>query len=230
MPIVSKVQNDKARVGILTTSNSCYTQNITNGGAVYISDISANAAAALVPSYRDMMLQVNSEKENRGREITERNVAVKNCDIYNRHFFSALKNRVIREELPLSVLSLYGLPTSGIIPNPSTPADIIEISKSLVAADAEAVLKGYEAMSNPSAAQLEAVLIEAEKEIADAVDSDSKVNSKEAELAEIRDKADALIDEILAELRFNLRRESESDQRRIMRTYGVKFKDDVSAE
>ncbi len=137
-----------------------------------------------------------------------------------------LKNRVIREELPLSVLSLYGLPTSGIVPTPRSSADIIEIAKGLVSADAEAVLKGDEAMSNPSASQLEAALIESEKEIADAVDSDSK----ETDLATISDEADALIDEILAELRFNLRRESESDQRRIKRSYGVKFKDDVSAE
>lgn len=177
-----------------------------------------------------MILQVNSEKENRGREIAERNEAVTKCDKYNRHFFSALKNRVDREELPLSVLSLYGLPTSGIIPNDNSTTGIIEVARSLISADAEAVAKGYEPMSNPSAAQVEAVLIEAEKEIADSVDSDSRVNTKEAELAEVRQKADAVIDEILAELRFNLRRESESDQRRIMRTYGVKFRDETNAE
>ncbi len=230
MPIVAKVQNDKARVGLLSTSQEFYTQAIASGNSVHISDVSANAASLIIPNYREMMLQVNSEKENRGREFAERNVSVKKCDTYNRHFMSALKNRILREELPLSVLSLYGLPTSGILPNPSSPADIVEIAKSLISADVVAVEKGYEAMSNPTAAQLALVLAEAEKEIHDAVESDSIVNSKEAELATIRDDADALISEILAELRFNLRREDETDQRRIMRSYGVKFKDDISAE
>ncbi len=230
MPVVAKVQNDKSRVGLLSTTEDFVTKISTSGGEIHISQRSVNLASSLIPGYREMILQVNSEKENRGREIEERNVAVKKCDTYNRHFFSALKNRVSREELPLSILSLYGLPTSGIIPHARTASDIVEITKSLISADAEAVVKGYEAMANPSAAQLEAVLQEAEKEMNDAVDSDSKVNSKESQLADIRDEADELISEIIAELRFNLRREEEVDQRRIMRSYGVKFKDDVSAE
>ena len=40
----------------------------------------------------------------------------------------------------------------------------------------------------------------------------------------VREHADDLIDDIAAELRFNLRKKDPASRRRIMRTYGVKFR------
>ncbi len=41
---------------------------------------------------------------------------------------------------------------------------------------------------------------------------------------ELREQADDLIDDIAAELRFNLRKKDPASRRRIMRTYGVKYR------
>ena len=41
---------------------------------------------------------------------------------------------------------------------------------------------------------------------------------------ELREQADDLIDDVAAELRFNLRKKDPASRRRIMRTYGVKYR------
>jgi hypothetical protein len=52
---------------------------------------------------------------------------------------------------------------------------------------------------------------------------DREYDQAQEEIAGLRFKADELISDVMAELRFNLRKKDGSSQRRIMRTYGANF-------
>ncbi len=90
-------------------------------------------------------------------------------------------------------------------------------------------------MLNPSAVELATIVDVAQKELDDTATVDDSLNNQEEELATLRAEADFLIDDVIAELKFKLRRLPEPDQRRVMRGYGLVFKgtssnDEIVAE
>lgn len=170
------------------------------------------------------MEKVMSSSAVRAREVSEKNSALTNLNTYVRDFWVGARNRINRENLPAGNLKYYQLPLSGLLPAQNISSSLITTAELIIAGDAQAVADGFEAMSNPSAAQLQDVLEAAKKEAADVPVADAAVDSAEAELAALRNKADEVINKVVKELRFFLDDEDESSQRRIMRRYGVKFR------
>ena len=64
----------------------------------------------------------------------------------------------------------------------------------------------------------------ARKERKDVAIYDSKLDEAQEELEELREKADELISDVMAELRFFLRKTDDASRNRIMKRYGVEFK------
>ena len=79
-------------------------------------------------------------------------------------------------------------------------------------------------MCNPSAAELQAVLDTARSEFDDVAMADREYDKAQEEIERLRPQADDLIQDVFAELRFNLRKKDDASQRRIMRTYGAEFR------
>jgi hypothetical protein len=79
-------------------------------------------------------------------------------------------------------------------------------------------------MGNPSAAELEAVLEAAHSESDDVAIADREYDEAQERVAALRPRADELIAEVMAELRFTLRKKDAPSQRRTMRRYGARFK------
>lgn len=79
-------------------------------------------------------------------------------------------------------------------------------------------------MENPSAAELKAVVDEAQTEAQDVTVADREFDQAQEALGKLRPQADELINEIMAELRFRLRKRDAASQRRIMRTYGATYR------
>ncbi len=223
MPVLVKAGKDEDRLATLSQTQTSHKVDFEKGSPL-VSDETAAEIETVVTPFREAMGSVDTLKSHRSREIAEKNIALASVNLYVRHFWSSLKNRVIRENLPVSLLTLYGLPQSGLLPTTAATPAIIETARKLIAADAEAVTAGNTPMSNPSAIDLERVVVEAQKELNDTATVDDTLNSKEDELAQLRNRADILIDDVVAELKFNLRRLPEPDQRRIMRGYGLVFK------
>ncbi len=78
-------------------------------------------------------------------------------------------------------------------------------------------------MVNPSAAELDALVQSAQTEKEDVAIADREYGQAQEALAALRVQADELIDEVMAQLRYVLRRLEAPSQRRIMRTYGAEF-------
>lgn len=113
---------------------------------------------------------------------------------------------------------LYGLPLDGTIPRPETPDQWIEAANKCVAGDANAVLSGLTTMANPSAIELQAIITDAEVEVAAVSDADREHDEALATTAALAPNIDSLIEDVMAELRFNTRRMEYPSQRRIQRT------------
>lgn len=79
-------------------------------------------------------------------------------------------------------------------------------------------------MVNPSAAQLQAVLAATMSEAEDVAMADRAYDEAQEAVVALRPQADKLIEDVMAELRFNLRKKDPPSQRRIMRTYGARFR------
>ncbi len=90
--------------------------------------------------------------------------------------------------------------------------------------DAEAVAAGYPPMANPSAAELQAVLETARSEVGDVAVADRAYDQAQAAVAALRAEADDWVAEVMGQLRLHLRRQEPPSQRRIMRTYGARFR------
>ena len=79
-------------------------------------------------------------------------------------------------------------------------------------------------MINPSATELKAQIDNARTEADDVAGADRAYDQAQEAASGLREQADDLIDDIAAELRFNLRKKDPASLRRIMRTYGVKYR------
>lgn len=173
---------------------------------------------------KQAMEAVMSSSTVRAREVSERKSALTTLNTYVRDFWTAARNRINRENLPAANLKYYQLPLSGILPERNISSSLITTAELLIAGDAQAVADGYEAMSNPSAEEVRAVLEMAKKEAADVPAADEVVDAAQSDLEKLRESADTVIGKVVKELRFFLDEEDEPSQRRIMRRYGMKFR------
>lgn len=227
MPILVRPGSDEARITTLSKISSSHKKDSELGKGLITEELILSMDEVVV-SYRQVMSDVTDLKHTRTKEISEKNEALLTLSYYVRHFWTGLKNRVIREKQSETLLTLYGLPLSGILPKTSISPQLLETAKALILSDEMAVEKGYRPMSNPSAKEIQKAHDEALAELGDTENVDKELNEVEARLAELRNSADTFIGEAIEELQFFLRKESESDLRRIMRNYGFSFKSDNS--
>ena len=159
----------------------------------------------------------------RGREVAEKDAALAELEMFVRHFWNVLEMRIVRLKLPASLFQLYNLPQSGANPTETRAIFWIETGRELVKADGLAVEQGYTAMSNPSAAELQVVVAQAEKEFGDVPMADREIDLLQQQLADLRPQADKLIRALNAQLEAALYDLSDESLRRVKRSYGFEF-------
>ena len=143
--------------------------------------------------------------------------------MYVRDFWEVARRRAQRLHQPAEVLTFYGLPLDGVSPTLTRPDEWLATAANVARGDVEAVAAGYPAMSNPSAVELTAVLATTRLEAEEANTADRTYDEAEEKLAVLRVQADQAIEDIMAELRFTLRRKDAPSQRRVMRSYGASY-------
>ena len=176
-----------------------------------------------IPRFSAALEAVGAALGHRSKEVREKDEAVGFVQVYLRDFWEVLKRRVNRENQPAEVLTYYKLPLDGTIPTLSSADLWLTQAASVAQGDGLAVAAGYETMANPSAAKLQEVLAVAIAEVGDVAGADRVLDQAQERLALLRGEADTLLQEVMAQLRFQLRKKDESSQRRIMRSYGALF-------
>ena len=223
MPEYLPPRNDNARLGFLKHAVHTAKQDHDLDNH-YISEELVYAIDAFIPQFEKRIQSISSYLSRRSLEIRESTETFRTLMIYVRDMWNVLKRRVRRLNQPASVLNFYGLPQNGHAPNPTSKDMWFALADNLIKGDELAVKAGYPAMSNPTAEELKEILEQARRERKDVASADREYDNVQAELEALRPRANELIREVMAELRFHLRHFDRPSQRRIMRTYGVVFR------
>jgi len=223
MPEYMRPRNDKARLEFLKQAAHTAKQDHKLGNH-YMSEALVHSIDTFIPLFEKRLNPVRSYLSQRSKEVRESRESLSTLKIYVRDTCNVLKRRVRRLKQPASVLNFYGLPQNGHAPNPTSKHTWFGLADELIKGDELAVKAGYPPMSNPSAAELKEILEQAWQETRDVSSADREYDDIQAELEELRPRADELVKEVMAELRFHLRHFDRPSQRRIMRTYGVVFR------
>lgn len=223
MPKLIMPGSDDARLTFIKKAVETAEKDAAAGNP-FLSAETIAATKEFIPPYEEKSMALSQKLSARSKEVREWNEALENLKTGMRDMWEVVKRRVARSDEPAEVLTYYQLPLSGIIPNPNTREEWLTLAAKMIDGDAKAVTAGYPAMLNPAADELQTVLDKAGQELGDVAGVDREYDAAQEALAELRPGADEIINEILAELRFNLRKKDAASQRRIMRTYGATYK------
>ncbi|MDA0242786.1 MAG: hypothetical protein OT477_05180 [Chloroflexi bacterium] len=175
-------------------------------------------------AYRAAYEAAQAALSRRKTETAESAAAMARLQMYLSHLWQAVANRVQRENLPVGALGYYKLTNDGHRPTFSRREEWLEVATSVVAGDAQAVLAGYPAAVNPSAAELQAVLATAVAESNHLPIVDAAYDEAQAAVDALRPKADALIKSVRAAVIYATHEMDPASQRRVLRHYGSVYR------
>jgi hypothetical protein len=225
MPAYDPPRSDMSRAAFLRRAiESAHNDKEVLSSPPVVSDDTIAAAEAFLPQFTAAVDAVTATLGARSKETAEGVAALDRVKTYSRDLMEVVKRRVYRLGQPASVLEFYQMGLDGSVPNPGTQDEWLTLAERIVAGDAQAVAAGYPAMANPSAAELQAVLASARQEAVEADTADRVYDQAQEAAAALRLQADALIGDIVDEIRFATRKKDAPSQRRILRAYGAQFR------
>lgn len=219
MAVIKKRYSDNGRKHVLETTVS----TAEKSGDNYVSPETVQKIITFLTVWLEKLLQLNKYLSEREKEIREKNDALDFLDMIMRDVWEVVKRRVRRQKLPAEVLTYYGLPLSGIVPKIGKEKDLLATAANMIKGDEEAIAAGYEAMINPSAAELQVALDAAKKELSEVAPADRNYDKAEEAVADLRPEADSLIEDVIDELKLKLRKRDAASQRRIISSYGAEI-------
>jgi len=223
MPYLEYPKSDLKRNDFLNQCSNT-TEKDKELGVIYLPELVVSELLRLKPEFNLLFEKLKTSLSDKEKEVREKNQSVDILHVYVRDFWVVAKRRAIRLDQPAEVFTKLGLPLSGDIPNLNNEKEILAAATHIVKGDASLVANSYPAMENPSAAEVEGKLLVAQKERDDIAPADRSYNIFQKEVSSMRIPVDILIKDIADHLQFALRKETESNQRRIMRTYGFEYR------
>jgi len=194
-----------------------------DAGRIYIPQTLVNLVLTFLPSYKTLIDALLPFQAAFSKETREKNEALVLLQWHVLDVWEVLRRRVRRRGEPKEVLTFYGLPLDGKNPSFNSEIDWINAAQTIIDGDAAAVLASHDAMTNPSAADVQTALDSFKTEAAEVPPADRNLDLALAAAEAQVPAAGALIDDVMAELRHTHRKLSFPSQRRIMRTYGARF-------
>lgn len=215
-------QNDIARHALLSTAIQTAQKDFLKS-RYYIMEETLTTLEQFFPQFEHKFLHISKSKAARIAATREHNEAKDHLTLCVKHGLSVIRNRVKRLNQSDSVLILYGLELSGQLPIFGAKLDVFTFAEHMIEGDKKAVEQGYAPMVCPDATEIEEALDIALEKRAQLHSADRTYDMYTEGMAELRAQADELINDVLSDLRFNLRKMDKPSARRIMRTYGVVF-------
>lgn len=222
MPKIEYPIDDNGRFTALQLAYQ-HGQTSAAAGDAYLSSDTLTRLGAFLAVYEAQRHALMTAEQAYRRSTRQRREAMAALSRYTRDFATVLRRRVLRMGEPPSVFAYYGLPEHGRFTPPTRYGEWLTAVYKFIQGDALAVADGLPPMCNPSAAELEAVREEA-RVLGTAVNrADRAFDEAQEAVAAQRAEADLWLRDIVAELRYRLRRYDPPSRRRIMRRHGVTF-------
>lgn len=192
-------------------------------GLNFVEAATLDAVESLIARFEPAYRNLNSRLGQRIKETEGKVTALGELQAGVRDFWEVGKRMVARKKLSTALLAYYGLGQDGGVPRSAAETSWLDFGANIVKGDAEAIAAGYPAMSNPSAVEIADLLARAQLEANQVGGTDRALDTAQETVSLMRPEVDALIHEVMEQLRYTLRKKDEPSQRRIMRTYGAKF-------
>lgn len=215
-------RSDLERQAFLETAAKTGQEDI-DAGKDYLSQELVTSITDFLPNYDLKIENVTLFLSGREKEVREKNEAISDLVTYTHDLWEVLRRRVNRKDEPAEILTYYRLPLDGKNPTLHTDSEWLTMAENVVAGDAQAVAAGFDAMINPTAAELDAVRVATQTEVDEVAPADRQYDEAQEAAATLRPQADELILEVMDSLRYTLRKKDAPSQRRIMRSYGAKY-------
>jgi hypothetical protein len=207
----------------LRTAAQTATQDQANG-LIYITPDTLRELNDFLKIFDLAFLHVSAAVGERSREVEEGEAAMAELKLVLDDLWEVLRRRVHRTDEPVGVLRFYGLDVEGQPLDLNTHEEWLELAEQVIEGDAQAVAAGYAAAVCPSAAELQAALDSARKELADVTPAERELDRAQKAVLSLRQQADDLIGDVIEELRFHSRKEDPVSQRHLLRTYGATYR------
>ena len=224
MPIITYPREESKRLQLLQTAVNYEKQSIAAGEEAgllpdTIAQLTAFLAAYASSQDERKLLAVRYSKQTGRRQRGAKRLA-----LFVEDFVSGLRRRVVRLEEDRAMFIQYGLGENGrLSPRPTRYDGWLETAAHLLRGEKTAVAAGSPPMSNPSAAELQAVLDEVLVEKTAVVAADRAYDTAQETVAALRGQADQWVRDIVLQLRYTQRHHPPASRRRVMRRYGVLF-------
>lgn len=223
MPTFVAPSSDNARLGFLQSTKNAM-QHDGEAGQKYVFAETQEKVLAFLPGFEERVLLSSSRFSARSKEVDEKNVAYEKLLTYIKDGIEVCVRMIRRVELPVQTFTLYGLTLDGKAPSFGSPSETFEFVKQFIAGDEASGKLGNPQIACPTAQEIKDKYDIAKKENDDVVAADRAYGQVQTELSSMRIAADDLINDIMADLRHSLRKLDGPSQRRIMMTYGAKYK------
>lgn len=223
MPILVLPSNDNARLGFLKSTQNA-DQKDTAEGRTYVYPETMENVTTFVPVFGESLSREAARLSTRSKEIEEKNIAYAEMMTYLRDGAEVLRRMVYRLKLPAQTFLLYGMPLDGKTPEFGTQPEAFEFIDQFINGDIESGKLGNPQIACPTTQEIKVKKDIAKKEYDDVVVADRAYAAVEKELSGLRLTADENIQDVIADLRRSLRKLTPPAQRRVMMSYGARFK------
>lgn len=176
------------------------------------------------PQFEEVLADYEKHHKAHARYIEDQSMVFKNLRECINDFWHVLKRRNRRESYPDKLLKNYSHPLDQGSPiNPASPEEAKRLAQNLIKGDAQSVVQGFPAMSNPSSAQLQELSDQLDIALSD---SEASISLKIVQVAynEAFQKAMNLARLLNFNLRLHYAHLPASKVRDLMRKYGFKFR------
>ncbi len=216
-------RNDPARHGFLRRVEETGSYD-ESAGQLCIKKETLNNVREFNPVFEKPLTSLSSSESKRSKEYKESSEAFDYMAMCMQDTWESARRKARRLGLPAQMLTYYQLPMDGKSPYPTRYEAWYVLCHKMIEGAEEAVKAGYPPVTEPTVEELKEAYEKARKERKDVAIYDSQLDEAQEELEELRDQADELISDVMAELRFFLRKTDDASRNRIMKRYGVEFK------
>lgn len=223
MPYLHYPKSDVRRLEFLKTCVVTARGDIAKGN-LYLPETLVAQINEELTNFSGISENTEARLSARNKEIREKNEELEKLERIVRDFFEVVKRRTYRNDDPAEVLRFYNISLSGDIPSLLNEQDVLSAATKIVTGDRHASEVGFVAMQNPSAEEVNNQLQKTRSEREDVGMADREYNEVQKELQDTRIPVDALIRDVADHLQFALRKETASNTRRMMRTYGFAYR------
>lgn len=225
MPIINRPRTDAERLNALSAAKSKYDAVVAAGGLpAFSSDTYARLDAFANPFITEMN-ERGAALSGQTSASAAANPARSNVRIFVSHFIQVFNLGVARGVYPASARGFYNLAVSSEkVPALTTDEDLVQWATNVSNGDAARVAAGGAAMSNPTAAEVDAQLAVLQPLLASLTTAKDAYDAEQEGVAALRPEADDIIADVWDEVLFAFRKDDAPSMRRKAREYGVVYR------